>query len=131
MAAATWRARDIMASELSFIPQESSVEDAWKFAARNRSECYLVGGRETLAGLVIREDIEEAIRSGRAADSVTTVFAEGWMHVHPDHPLELALNRFKQNPGLLPVLSRSGYRRVEGVITRETIMQFLATNPQE
>ena len=44
--------------------------------------------------------------------------------MHPDHPLELALERFRQNPGLLPVLSRSDTLRVEGVITLETIMQF-------
>jgi len=51
--------------------------------------------------------------------------------VHPDHSLELALERFRQNPGLLPVLSRGGTFRVEGVITLETIMQFVETNREE
>ena len=129
--AGAWRARDVMTGEMTFIPKESSVEDAWKFAAGNRSECFLVGGQEMLDGLVTRKGIEEAMHSGRAADAVTTLLADGWKHVHSDHPLELALKRFKQNPGLLPVLSRSRNRRVEGVITRETIMQFLAANPQE
>jgi hypothetical protein len=53
------------------------------------------------------------------------------MHVHPDHPLELALERFKRNPGLLPVLSRSGTHRVEGIITLETIVRFVDRNSRD
>jgi hypothetical protein len=45
--------------------------------------------------------------------------------VHPDHPLELALERLKKNPGLLPVLSRNQVHRVEGVITPDSLMEFL------
>jgi CIC family chloride channel protein len=131
MAAGTWRARDIMTRELSFIPQESSVEGAWKFATENRSKCFLVGSQEMLAGLVTRKSIEEAMHSGRSSDPVTTLLADGWMHVHPDHPLELALERFKRNPGLLPVLSRSGTHRVEGVITLETIVRFVDRNSRD
>ena len=48
-----------------------------------------------------------------------------WEHVHPDHPIELALQRLKKNPGLLPVLSRSQVQRVEGVITQESLTEFL------
>jgi CBS domain-containing protein len=129
--AGTWRAGDVMARDLTFIPKGSSVEGAWKLVAENQSKCFLVGSQEMLAGLVTRKSIEEAMHSGQAADPVTAVLAEGWMHVHPDHPLELALERFKRNPGLLPVLNRSGTRRVEGVITLETIRRFLETNPEE
>ena len=131
MGTGTWRARDIMSSELSFIPQESSVEGAWKLVTENRSKCFLVGSPEMLAGLVTRKSIEEAMHSGRSSDPVTTLLADGWMHVHPDHPLELALERFKRNPGLLPVLGRSGTHRVEGVITLETIVQFVDKNLRE
>jgi CIC family chloride channel protein len=129
--AGTWCAGDVMARDLTFIPKETSVEGAWKLVAENESKCFLVGSQEMLAGLVTRRRIEEAMHSGQAADPITALLAEGWMHVHPDHPLELALERFKRNPGLLPVLSRSGTRRVEGVITLETIREFLETNLQE
>jgi CIC family chloride channel protein len=129
--AGAWRACDVMARDLTFIPEGSSVEGAWKLVAEHQSKCFLVGSQEMLAGLVTRKSLEEAMHSGRAAEPVTTLLAEGWVHVHPDHPLELALERFKRNPGLLPVLSRSGTHRVEGVITLETIMRFLETNPQE
>jgi CIC family chloride channel protein len=123
-------ARDIMTANLTFIPAGSSVEGAWKLIAQNQAKCFLVGRQEMLAGLVTRESLEEAIQSGRASDPVTSLMARVWTHVHPDHPLELALERFRQNPGLLPVLSRGGTHRVEGVITLETIMQFVETNHQ-
>jgi CIC family chloride channel protein len=121
-------ARDVMTPDLTFIPAGSSVEGAWKLTAQNQAKCFLVGTQEMLAGLVTRQSLEEAMQSGRASDPVTSLLVKDWTHVHPDHPLELALERFRQNPGLLPVLSRSGAHRVEGVITLETIMQFVETN---
>jgi CIC family chloride channel protein len=129
-AAATRLARDIMTRNLTFIPPGSSVEGAWNLAAENQSKCFLVGSQETLAGLVTCQSLEEAMQSGKASDPLTSLLVSGWTHVHPDHSLELALERFRQNPGLLPVLSRGGTHRVEGVITLETIMQFVEPNPQ-
>ncbi|MFI5116736.1 MAG: CBS domain-containing protein [Terriglobales bacterium] len=45
--------------------------------------------------------------------------------VHPDHPLERVLDRLAKNPGLLPVVSCSHVNRVEGVITPQTLFQFV------
>ena len=122
-----WRARDIMRldPDVMFIPPESSVESARKVAVGNGAQCLLVGTRENLHGLVTSDNIEQAIRSGKAADPVTSILVHDWKHAHPDHPLELALQRLKKNPGLLPVLSRSQVHRVEGVITPETLKEFL------
>jgi predicted transcriptional regulator len=101
------------------------VESAGKIAGDNGRQCLLVGNRETLHGLVTSDDIEQAIRSGKAADPVTSILVHNWEHIHPDHPIELALQRLKKNPGLLPVLSRSQIQRVEGVITPESLTEFL------
>jgi len=125
--AASRLARDIMTHNLTFIPAGSSVEGAWKLMAENQAKCFLVGSQEMLAGLVTRQSLEEAMQSGKASDPLTSLFVSGWTHVHPDHPLEIALERFRQNPGLLPVLSRGSTYRAEGVITLETIMQFVET----
>lgn len=125
--AGAWRARDIMRldTDVMFIPPESLVESARNVARENKAQGLLVGSREKLHGLVTSDDIEKAIRSGKAADPVTSILVRDWEHVHPDHPLELALQRLKKNPGLLPVLSRSQIQRVEGVITPESLMEFL------
>jgi hypothetical protein len=45
-------------------------------------------------------------------------------HVHPDHPLDLVLERFAETAGLLPVVSRASVHRVEGVITIDDITRF-------
>jgi chloride channel protein, CIC family len=133
--AGAWRARDIMRPDTDdmFVSPESSVESAGKVAGDNGKQCLLVGNRERLHGLVTIADIEQAIRSGKAADPVTSILVRDWEHVHPDQPLELALQRLKKNPGLLPVLSRSQIQRVEGVIMPESLMEFLqrASNQDE
>jgi chloride channel protein, CIC family len=122
-----WRARDIMRSDsdVLFIAPESSIENARNVAVKNGTQSLLVGSREKLVGLVTSNDIEQTIRSGKGADPVSSILVRDWEHVHPDQPLELALQRLKGNPGLLPVLSRSQIQRVEGVITPESLMEFL------
>ena len=45
--------------------------------------------------------------------------------MHPDHQLELVLERLGKNPGILPVVSRNEVRHVVGVITPQRLIQFL------
>ena len=121
----TWRARDVMTTEVTFIPPDSSVEGAWKVAANIGARCMPVGSKAELHGLVTHNSIEQAVLALKAADPVSSLLLRDFQHVHPDHPLELALQRLKDSPGLLPVVSRSHIHRVEGVITPETLMNFL------
>ncbi len=48
------------------------------------------------------------------------------VHVHPDHALDVVLERFAQTEGVLPVVSRADATQVEGVITAESIMAVMA-----
>ena len=130
-AGATLQAGDIMTRDVTFIPQESSVGDCWKQVAENDAKAFLVGSADLLAGLVTRQSIEEAVRSGKSSEPVASLFVKDWVHVHENHPLDLTLERFSQSPGLLPVLSRTKTRRVEGVITLETIMRFMDNSSSE
>jgi CIC family chloride channel protein len=128
-----WRARDIMVPDVPLVPPESSVEEAWKLATGNGVRCVPVGSDQTLHGLVTSDALEQAVRSGRTTDLITSLFLPEWQHVHPDQPLELVLERLKQNPGILPVLSRNPINHVEGFITPDSLMQFLqhAWQPEE
>ena len=130
-AAGTSRAGDIMKPVSFFIPEDASVQQACNLIADKPGDVFLAGSSSRLAGIVTRHDIEEASRDGRAEISITSLLAPDWAHVHADHSLELALQRFRQTPGLLPVLSRGEATRVEGVITLETILQFVRKTPQE
>jgi CIC family chloride channel protein len=43
------------------------------------------------------------------------------VHVHPDHSIDVVLERLSEAGGTLPVVSRANARHVEGVITLESI----------
>jgi len=120
-----WRARDIMSSDVRFIPPDSSLAAAWKFAAQDGGQSFLVGSGDNLLGIVTRDSLEQTASASDNTAPVTSLLLRDFRHVHPDHPLELALERLKQNPGILPVLSRSHTGKVEGVITPETLLRFL------
>jgi CIC family chloride channel protein len=130
-AAGTARASDIMKPVPLFIPEDSSVDQALALIANDTSDSFLVGGQRRIAGIVTRHDLEEAARVGPAGVPLTPLMMSSWAHVHADHSLELALQRFRENPGLLPVVSRGAATRVEGVITLETILEFVRRTPQD
>jgi CIC family chloride channel protein len=123
--AGTWRARDIMTSEFALLRPVASVEDAARVANENGAKCFLVGENGLYSGLVTRDQIEQALQSGMVGIPISALVIKDYAHVHPDHPLELVLERLGKNPGILPVVSRSEVRHVEGVITPETMIQFL------
>ena len=120
-----WRARDIMTTAFPVQPPEVRIDDAWKAAADMDVSCIVVAEDGGFQGLVTRDSLEKAVQSGKGTTSISSLVERSWQHVHPDHPLELALERLKQSAGLLPVLNRNHTNRIEGVITRETVMEFL------
>ena len=86
---------------------------------------FLSEANGVYSGLVTRDQIERAIKSGGADDAIGTIATDNCAHVHPDHPFDLVLDRLAKNPGLLPVVSRNHVNRVEGVITPQSVLQFL------
>ena len=69
--------------------------------------------------------IESALHSSSAEAPITAMVTDNCARVHPDHPLERVLDRLAKNPGLLPVVSCSHVNRVEGLITPQTLFQFV------
>ncbi|MGK2858212.1 MAG: chloride channel protein [Thermoanaerobaculia bacterium] len=124
------RAEQLMEKYHLFIPQESSAEQAVAMIADDPAECFIVGDEGSIVGLVLRQRILECVASGDGGVCVTSLLALSWEHVHPDHPLDLAMERFRLSPGLLPVLDRKETRRVVGVITLDSILRFVKKNPK-
>jgi CIC family chloride channel protein len=121
----TARAKDIMSPDPLMVAANSTVENAWNLLQANGSKSFVLGTREMPIGILGSADLEQALRHGKSSDLVASLNVDGkWVYVYPDHPLDLALERLLQTTGLLPVLSRQGHR-LEGVITRETVMRFL------
>ena len=116
-----WRAGDVMTTEVHVVPSATSSEQALALAADDRTGWLLVGTRESLDGLVGREDLERTIGAGLGAQAIDASVRRDWIHVHPDHGMDVVLERYRRCPGVLPVMSRSNDRYVEGVITAETL----------
>jgi hypothetical protein len=47
------------------------------------------------------------------------------VHVHPDHSVDVVLERFRQSEGRLPVLSRANVRLQLGTITLASLMSYV------
>jgi CBS domain-containing protein len=115
-------ADQMMSTDMRFLPPDMSVEQAWRAAQERDDAAYLVGTRDRLLGTVTREQLEDLQATGRASDPVSLVVNGAFVHAHPDHPIDIVLDRLSESGGVLPVVSRSEARRVEGVITHDSLL---------
>ena len=115
-------ARHVMQTGVSYVDPDLSVDAAWQWASAHDAPAYLVGTPDRLLGIVNRAQLEAARAAGHAADPVRTVVTDAFVHAHPDHPIDVVLERLAESQGLLPVVSRAEAGRVEGVITADSIL---------
>ena len=115
-------ARHLMQPADHFIDPDVPVAEAWQWANEHRAPAYLVGRSEHLVGSVNAADLEQWHDSEHSTDRIGAMVKPPAVHVHPDHPLDVVLERWLESGGVLPVVSRADSGRVEGVITRESIL---------
>ena len=120
-----WKAEDVMDRDFAMVAQDATVEDAFNAFAKTTTPALLVGRDGIYSGIVTRNQVEHAIRSGTPKAPLDGLVIRDLAHVHPDHRLELVLERLGKNPGLLPVVSRSHVHKVVGTITPQTVVHFL------
>jgi hypothetical protein len=53
---------------------------------------------------------------------VASLVDASYVHAHPDHPIDVVLDRLAESRGVLPVVSRAEARRVEGVVTTDSLL---------
>jgi CIC family chloride channel protein len=121
---AAWTAHDVMKPPSTFLSAEMSIDAAWDATCTDGRGAHLVGTPECLVGVIASEQLAGARDAARGGDAVGTIVERSFAHVHPDHGLDLVLERFAESPGLLPVVSRAAASRVEGVITLDDITRF-------
>ena len=122
------RAREVMISDFTMIAPNASVAGAADAASTTSEKCFLVGADGTVSGLITRDRIEQEMQSSHADSPIHDLVISEYGHVHPDHSLEVVIDRMGQGPGLLPVVSRSNSQHVVGVITPQTLAQFVQKN---
>jgi len=123
--ASVHHASEAMTSEFTMIPPDTTVRSAEQEIARAPARCLLVGNDGEIAGLITRERLEKELHDGKAEALLRDIAEAEYAHVHPDHSLDVVIARMEKSPGLLPVMSRSDTQRVLGVITPESLAQFV------
>ncbi len=122
-------ARHVMTADVAFIPAELSVADAWVWATEHEAPAYLVGARDRLLGSVTRHELEEWHATDQANEPLSTVVHVPFVHAHPDHPMDVVLERLEESGGILPIVSRTEIHRLEGVVTPESLMPARKRRP--
>jgi CIC family chloride channel protein len=111
-----WRARDVMSSVPAVLAPERSADSVLSdvLAAEHPS---LVGTPDELLGVITPERLTTAKQAGRGDQAIRDLVDRTFSHAHPDHPLDVVLERLSESEGILPIVSRDNTRHVEGVVT--------------
>jgi CIC family chloride channel protein len=115
-------AGQVMSTDVRFLSPDVSIEQAWQEVQERDDAVFLVGTSDRLLGTVTREQLDDLTSAGRANDPVSSAVNEAFVHAHADHPIDIVLDRLSESGGVLPVVSRTQARRVEGVITHDSLL---------
>ena len=121
-----WSVKDVMTHEPKALALRISVNYALDTSREWPGVAFPVVDGERLVGLITREALEKAQAEGEEGGTRSIeafVLQENWVHAHPDHPLEVALERLRDSLGILPVVSRSNTHELVGVISLENVMK--------
>jgi CIC family chloride channel protein len=127
-AATTVTARELMGPDTSyFLSGDLPIAEAWQRAQVERTPAYLVGTPEQLLGLVTRARLSDAAENGRDGKTMASLVEGDAVHAHPDHPIDVVLERLARSDGVLPIVSREHAQRVEGIVTLDRLMRAMSS----
>jgi chloride channel protein, CIC family len=116
-------ARHVMRLDYQCLPLSTAVDEALAWTlARNAPGC-LIGTPDQLAGPVTRGQLEQWTAAGHGGEALVSLLSSTFVHAHHDHPIDVVLERLWKSGGLLPVVSRADVRRLEGVVTADSILR--------
>jgi CIC family chloride channel protein len=116
-------AGEIMRSVPTFLHPDVSADTALQTLLAQNAPAALIGSDGRWLGTVDRDDLASRVAAGETAIPIGSLLdGEELVHVHPDHPLDVVIDRFPQTAGLLPVVSRADARRLVGVIALADIL---------
>ena len=123
-------ARDLMRPAAALIPHDLPIERAAVLLREEATGVGLVGASDgALVGRVTRDRVCRMVEDGRGAEPVEAIVDPEFVHVHPDHPLDLVVERLGESGGLLPVVSRADVHRLMGVLAVEDVLGVYRGSP--
>jgi CIC family chloride channel protein len=118
------RAAHVMNPPGPWLPPEMTIGEAIAHLGAGDAAA-IVGRPEHAIAIVTRERLARAREAGEGDRPLSILRDEDWPHVHPDHSLDVVVDRLTASGGLLPVVARTNVRQVIGIITREAVVQRL------
>jgi CIC family chloride channel protein len=106
------------------LPSDLTLQEALERVRSIGDQTWLVTGRLGLVGVLNRSALERAFAVGSARKLEEILDTRDFPHVHPDHGLDLALERMGANGiDLLPVVSRADVHQLLGVVSLRDVLE--------
>ncbi len=125
------RVGQVMCGATETLPASLTVREALERTRSSRFHAWPVMDEDGVVGVLRRPALESAADAGRAEDKLTDLLDSiDFPHVHPDHPLHLALERMSVTQvDILPVVSRADAHKLEGVVTLRDVLDSYGVDP--
>jgi CIC family chloride channel protein len=124
-ASGTWTAADVMGPRPPLVDGRATFGEAASILQASGAPACLVGASARVAGLVTKAELSAAMEDGQSTSAVGGLASRIAVHVHPDQPFELVIERYRECSGVLPVVSRDDIQDVVGLVTLDDITRFV------
>jgi CIC family chloride channel protein len=126
------RVIQVMRSATETLPALISAREAQERTRSSQFHAWPVMDEERIIGVLTRAALSSAADHGRAEERLMDLCETlDFPHVHPDHPLHLALERMNvAQLDLLPVVNRADAHHLEGIVTLQEVLEFYGVDPR-
>jgi len=105
------------------LPSEITVREAWELVHSGEARTWLLTDRRGVVGVITLAKLERELAEGADKKLAELVDALAFPHVHPDHGLDLALERMGANQiDILPVVNRADVHKLEGIVNLRDVL---------
>jgi CIC family chloride channel protein len=122
----------IMQTASQLLPAEITVQEALERVRSSKFRTWLVTDSRGVTGVINVSRLEQELAEGADKKLGELVNALVFPHVHPDHGLDLALERMGANQiEILPVVNRADMHKLEGILTLRDVLDSYGVRPPD
>jgi len=113
----------VMHKESESLPADMTLREAFEKVRASGVRTWLVTDQRGVIGVVNASKLEQEMAEGADKKLSELVNPMTFPHVHPDHGLDLALERMGANQlEILPVVNRADVHKLEGVVALRDVL---------
>jgi len=117
------RVAQVMRPATELLRVEMTVEQAKALAGKSQAAAWVVRDDRGVRGVVSRKALDGTPNEGSATRLEELLTTVEFVHVHPDHPLVVALERLGASQlEILPVVSRGDVHELRGIVTLTDVL---------